>query len=483
MYDWSEEQLTIFSTATATSDNGFKHPLIKIEAVAGAAKSSSLVELANRYPQGTSISYLVFGNANAAEARSSFKHMAKVSTLHALAYHYIFNKYSFNVRRDVKPYIAYNSIPKTLKVPYRLVADAVTLVNGFCESNILSMTEFASDAKPALIKYATSIMNAMVQGDMPITHGAYLKLFHSLVMTGEILIDPVDVLMIDEFGDITQQTIDIFLAYPAKQKIAVGDTAQSIFDFMGCVNGFKLLANRGITLHLSKSFRVSEYLAPSIEYFCKRTIDKSFIFNGMAYTEIPNVMMSTAYITRNNSALIDKMIELNKAGTAYRLITKAKTDQLFKLPLFLLSPKAGRVYKDKELASLQYHVDQYFKYKADNSPSLRSYILSMNKDHPTLQQAARTLMKFSASDIIEAKNTADLHKKSNAKYILGTAFVFKGLTVDEVHISQELNNSVSDAMQALAANEPLTEDQRTDCKLYYVACTRARYKITNGVHL
>lgn len=483
MYDWSDEQKTLFNTALETTATGeFVHPLIKVAAVAGAAKSSSLVGLAKRYPEGTTMTYLVFGNANAQEARESFGTLAKVSTLHALAYHYIFRKYSFPIRKDIAPFISWRDIPKDIKIPFGKTPLVTNLLSRFFESTELSLSEFASDDddNKDLIKPAQQILEAMSQGKMRITHGMYLKLFHSLVMTDEIELEPTDVLFIDEFGDVTEQTFDIFMKYPAKQKIACGDVAQSVFKFMGCINGFDRLLNKGTTLSLSKSFRVSEAIAKRVEWFGKQYLEDDFVFKGMQYPDDYEIK-TTAYITRNNSALIEKMIDLNLTGTEYRLITKAKTDQLFKLPLFLLSLKQGKVFKDQELKELQRTVDEFYEEDIQGT-SVMQYVLVHNQDNKELSKAVNILKKYGAEDVINAKLNADKHKKSNANLILGTAFVFKGLTVDKVIISDELNKVVDNSINNINDND-FTEDDIVNLKLYYVACTRCRYELENAVHL
>lgn len=481
MYDWSEEQLHLFSAATSVEEDGdFTHKLIKVKAIAGAAKTSSLVELAKRYTPETSIKYLVFGTANAAEGRESFGTRASVSTLHAMAYHYIFRKYSFPILKNIAPFISWREIPKSLKIPYNTLFLVIDFISAFSASNELSMSTFATDDEQKLVKHASAIMDLMFTGKLRITHGVYLKLFHTLVMTEEIELDPVDVLLIDEFGDITEQTLDIFLAYPAKQKIAVGDPAQSIFSFMNCINGFNYLADRGITVALSQSFRVSNNIAPSIERFCRFTIDDEFVFRGMDYSE--PAIKTRAFITRNNIALIDKMIELNKYGTPYRLVSKAKSDQLFKLPLFLISLKAGKTFRDQELSELQKTVDEYYRQRITDVSCFR-YVLQVHEDNVNLKKAANVTSKYTAGEIIDAKNNADNHKDTSAQLTLGTAFVFKGFTFDSVELHPELNEGIADAYEKLSMGVDLTPDELTEMKLYYVAATRCRHELINATYI
>ena len=92
---WSKEQLEIFTKASESyTPMEFKpiDPIVLIEATAGAAKSSSMVEHAFRLNQsmpGINIRYLVYGSANAAEAKKAFGSTAMVSTTHSLAYNAI----------------------------------------------------------------------------------------------------------------------------------------------------------------------------------------------------------------------------------------------------------------------------------------------------------------------------------------------------------------------------------------------------------
>ena len=480
-FTWSDDQLELFSTALAVdSNNQPLHPLIKCLAVAGAAKTTSLVELSKRYPANNTITYLVFGNANAAEARTAFGTRAAVSTLHALAYHYIFRKYEFPIKKNIAPFIAWRDIPKSANIRYKDIFPAIDLVNSFCLSNEISLATFANEKQQKHVKAALKILDLMFDGTIRITHSGYLKLFHTLVMTKEIEIDPTDVLLIDEFGDITPQTMDIFLAYPAKQKIAVGDPAQSIFSFMDCINGFNVLENRGVSVTLSKSFRVANHIARRVEKFCRKTIDPDFVFEGMDYRD--HKIETKAFITRNNMALIEEMIELDDKGISYRLVSKAKSDQLFKLPLFILGMKQGRVFRDPELKELQKTVDEYHKQQIVSISCLK-YLLNEHIGNEELKKAIRITSKYSASAIITAKESVDKHKHSAASLTLGTAFVFKGFTFDSVEFHDELNDSIREAMEGIENGIEPTDEQITELKLYYVAATRCRYELNNATYI
>lgn len=485
-FTWTPQQAVIFDTVVQRNP---MHELIKINAVAGASKTTTLVEIARRFKEkhpDKSFRYLVFGAANSAEAKLAFGYNAICSTLHALAYHSVVKQY--RLKTPIKGFISWRDIPKSLSIPYGSVEAATDIVYEFCDSPMLTFDAFVRSTDYPLkdINYAKSLLSAMYRGELNTTHAFYLKLYHIGIMEGTIVPAREDILAIDEAGDLTQITLDIFDKYPAKQKIIVGDEHQAIFSFMGCVNGFDYYRDKGVSLALTQSFRVSSILAPGIQKFCNSTFSPSMVFEGMDY-KTPQ-LKTEAYIARTNSDLLYKMIQLNNQKLPYNLTSKAKVKQMFKYPLFLILAKPGGKQFDSELKVLQRDVDTWTTMQLKD-PSFQmsksAYLLEHNKDNPALAGAFTLLAKFGPEDILSAYNSAELHKNTASNLTLVTGHSSKGLTFDTVTLDNSMNESIDDVMSkfSLSPGYVPTEDEVAELRLYYVACSRCRYALNNAKYI
>jgi hypothetical protein len=461
--------------------------LLKINATAGSAKSSTLVEGTKRayaLDNTQRFQYIVFGNLAAKEARAEFGVTAIVSTIHSLAYQATVGPYKLN--RDIAPFISWRDIPKQIKTYGIDVATATSYVEAYCTSGYTSLASYLvneePDVRPREANLAQQLLDLMASGLMRCTHSFYMKLYHILVVSGTITPPAMDKLMLDEAQDSSGITLDIFHRIPAKQKIMVGDTNQSIMSFLKLENGFGRYSNEGITLSLTKSFRVDNHYAPAIQAFTRKHFDPTIDFTGMMYPP-KQPIVTKAYLTRTNASLISKMIDLNKTNTPYKLANDTKVKALFKWPLALVYLKPGFKQKDPELKHLQSDADDYAKLpeRMKAEQSLRSYIAEHNSHNMKIQQALNLLHSYDSEEIINASDMAESHIKSNSNLTLMTAHVSKGITRDEIELDDDLNDSIDDIIDTKPAD--LSIEQRAEFNLYFVACTRHRHSLINAVHL
>ena len=485
MYNWSDEQLTYFK-ALQTAVNSSEPQLLKIQAVAGSSKSTSTVEAVKRVHQlnpNLSIRYCVFNSAMAQESRTAFGTTAIASTLHALAYHYTVKPFKLN--QDIAPWLTYKDIPPNIKVPFGSLPLILETLNVYFESGYTDFQAFVANEidEPAwtMLVYmaANLILDAMATGKMRITHSFYLKLFHILVKSGQIKLKHEDILIVDECQDLNLITLDVFNLYPAKVKVIIGDQAQSIYQFMGCISAFDFYKNQGTTYHLTTSFRVSNHIATQVEDFCQTHINPDMQFKGIDYQS--HQIKTHAYIFRTNLAMIKKMIELNKTKTPYKLVTKQKVKQLFELPLALIYATPGHTQFSQNLKVIQETVDKWGKLNEHTRPAKLSYLASALTEVPAISQAIKFIMAVGPEEIVDAYNHAEEHMKAHSNLYLMTSHTSKGLTMDEVTLDDSMNNAIEEVIR-LPLNERLAEEQ-AEVFNYYVACTRARYKLNNAKHL
>ena len=478
---WTSQQNIIIDAIINPTNH-----LITIEAVAGSAKSSTIVESVQRaYALNSSLraEYTVFGTANASEAKLAFGHSCYATTIHSKAYQAIVKPYKLKL--PLTGYLAWRDIPKTIDNNYSRVSTAIYHVEQFCTSQYTSLVDYTdtldTPITPSILRVANGILEGLANGKIRATHSFYLKLYHILIMNGTIVLPELDILIADEAGDMTQISLDIFNISPAKQKILIGDSGQSIFGFMNLVSAFDYYKGQGLQLPLTKSFRVNSTDAKYIEQFCRDTFNSTLSFKGMEYPRNPQIKTS-AYITRNNSTLISRMIQLEADNIQFRLSSKAKINQMFLWPLALIYLKPGTTQYNKELQHLQADADQWgSSLQLKKQYTLRGYILKHNENNQAIQAAHTLLLQYTPNEVLTAYNAAESHVHSGANHTLLTAHTSKGLTFDAVTLAHDINLAVSKALAVPI--EDKTQDDIETFKLYYVAITRHRYELHNAVHL
>lgn len=479
-FNWSQEQTNIFDEIMSPTNSE-----LAIKATAGAAKSSSLAEAIARYKHtnpSANVRYIVFGNLAAKEARQAFGTNAMVTTLHSLAYGYVVKPYALG---EVKKFLTWKDIPKSVRRPFGKDSEILRIVEDYCKSDYRNFGSYVDDADDSfqfnLTPAIKQILNLMATGKMPTTHSFYLKLFHLLVLKGDIQLPHVDRLLIDEGQDLSAMALDIIERIPNDQLVIVGDRNQRIFSFMKLIDGFSRFPNAKV-LNLSQSFRVDQSYAPAIQAFLRKHLESDAVFDGMQYPA-DVVPKSRSYLTRTNASLIAKMIELNKANEPYHLSHNAKIKDMFKVPLAVIYAKPGALQKDPELRHFQELVDNYGKLPKpqQEKQSLYSYLMNLDDIDSATFSAIKLVMKFDKEDIIQAYEQAEEHKSQACDLQLMTAHTSKGVTRDIVELDPDLDVAVKNALSA--DFKGTEDDRRAELCLYFVSVSRHRFKLLNAKYL
>jgi F-box protein, helicase, 18 len=249
---------------------------IKINAVAGSGKTTTIVEYARTRPPGSRILYLAFNKSVRTEATRRFAgqglHHVKVETAHSLAYKHIVAGSAFTVRPQ-----AYRTheIVEMLRIRARgdsheefILANHINkLVAYFCNSDRhkvqeLNYLDVVSDkkAKDFVKKHykfiesrSRELLSKMNKGEIDITHDFYLKKFQ--------LSQPklnFDYILFDEGQDASPAMLDVFMKQNAT-KVIVGDTHQQIYGWRHAVNSLEKAGYR--IFNLSTSFRFNQDIA------------------------------------------------------------------------------------------------------------------------------------------------------------------------------------------------------------------------------
>lgn len=453
--------------------------MVLIDSVAGSGKTTLLQAIAKEIKPKNAI-YLAYNKAIATSSSKKFPPNIDCRTTHSLAYAATVKALKLTVGffgpKQIKEKISY-------KEKYLLSED----IREFCLSKFLTYNEYAKSYNRTNVSLANKYLNLMSNGKIEVSHDFYLKLFHIMLVNKQISQVPYDLVMLDEAGDLNEVTLEIFKNLTGRIKIAVGDPYQNIYTFNHTINCFEHLKKQGVTFKLSKSFRVPETLAAPIEAFCKKYLDPDMKFKGTDLSS--KEIVSRAYISRTNSELINKIIQLNQEKTPYGLVRKAQ--EIFKLPLMIASLKyQGSIY-DPTYKHLQEDVNDYYENKDNiktSHNSLFAFLKSKYAEDISLMLAINLVSKYGAQKIFTTFEDAKKHENKKQNFILLTAHSCKGLEFDEVILAPDMETYLKPVLDLFSETKEkelpnLSSSQKENLNLYYVACTRALISLKNATHL
>jgi F-box protein, helicase, 18 len=249
---------------------------IKINAVAGSGKTTTIIEYAKARPKNTKILYLAFNRSVKLEAEKKFAakdlNNVKVETAHSLAYKHIVPKFKYKVRAQG---YKTHEVAEILKLKgngekhseYIFANHINKFVLYFCNSTIakvqdLNYIDVVSEKKAKefvkknyrYIETQTRLfLKKMNAGEIEVTHDFYLKKFQ----LSSSLLD-FDYILFDEGQDASPAMLDLFLRQKAV-KVIVGDTHQQIYGWRYAVNSME--KTDFTNYQLSTSFRFSKEIA------------------------------------------------------------------------------------------------------------------------------------------------------------------------------------------------------------------------------
>jgi len=249
---------------------------IKINAVAGSGKTTTIIEYAKARPKSNKILYLAFNKSVKLEAVKKFAEHGlknvKVETAHSLAYkHIVFNN-DYKVRaqgyktHEIAELLGLHGNGE--KHTEYIVANHISkFIAYFCNSDKLKVQDLnyldvvsdskAKDFVTTFYDYIESqsrlLLSKMDKGEIEITHDFYLKKFQ---LSNPILY--FDYILFDEGQDASPAMLDVFLKQKAI-KVIVGDTHQQIYSWRFAVNSLEKADFK--TFNLSTSFRFSQDIA------------------------------------------------------------------------------------------------------------------------------------------------------------------------------------------------------------------------------
>lgn len=464
---------------------------IKINAIAGSGKTTTIIEYAKARPKTSKILYLAFNKSVKLEATKKFADKGlrnvKVETAHSLAYKHIVFHNNYKVR--AQGYKTYEIVELLgLKgngekhAEYILANHISKFISYYCNSDKqrvqdLNYRDVVSDSKAKIfvskfydyIEMQTRLLlGKMDKGEIEIIHDFYLKKFQ--------LSNPklnYDYILFDEGQDASAAMLDVFFKQNAT-KVIVGDTYQQIYGWRFAVNSLEKATFK--TFNLSTSFRFSQPIADLAMEVLK--------WKKMIDIELPEIKIlgkgtsekikSKAVIARTNLGLLLKAIEY--------VTEKKKVKSIYfegNINSYTYAEEGASLYDVLNLNNNKRRLitNKLIK-EMKNLDELNDYI--EKTDDVQLKMMVEIVKEYGNEipGIIKAikEKHIDNDDKENAEMIFSTVHRCKGMEYDAIQIvndficEEKLGKLVTDANRDKLNFAKLNEE----INLLYVAITRTK---------
>lgn len=466
---------------------------LKINAVAGSGKTTTLIEYAKTRNQKSKFLYIAFNKSVKNEATKKFREKGikiNVVTAHSLAYQNVVTKENKHLLvSDLLPTEIINSLaipydnPKAKNEKIILATHIKRFFEYFCNSsaktigdlNYLDIVldsearEFVEQHIQEISHYANLLFTKMDNAEMRFTHDFYLKKFQ--------LNNPrldYDYIFFDEGQDASPAMLDVFIKQNVK-KIIVGDSNQQIYAWRYAVNSLEKVGFK--RFELSNSFRFGRDIA-NLAMDCLETKKhigtySRTIINGLGKSK---EIQTRATLARTNL----KLLEL-----AINDVFETKTVKSIYFEGHISTYKFG------ERNSIMYDVlNLYFnkKNRIKNSlikefPNFKELIGYVKKTEDNeLSMLINLVMKYKGRLYSLINELKEIHltngKKNEADMIYSTVHKCKGMEYDEVTIANDFYTETNlIAKYSEMPTQHNVNKLNEEINLLYVAITRAKSKI------
>ena len=462
---------------------------IKINAVAGSGKTTTLIAYAQTRPRDSSILYIAFNRTVKLEAQRKFAAQGlsnvTIETAHSLAYKHIVYKHGYRVKangyktHEIAELLGLQASGE--KHAEYIVANHINkFITYFCNSDKarvqhLNYLDVVTDPKARIFvssfydyiqTQARVLLAKMDKGEIEITHDFYLKKFQR---SNPVL--PYHYILFDEGQDASAAMLDVFLKQQCI-KVIVGDTHQQIYGWRYAINSIEQVDFD--VLHLSTSFRFRQTiadLAVQVLGWKKELHEhKPVTITGagnstdkktkavLARTNLGLLLKAIAYVNEKKSL---KHIYFEGNINSYTYADEGAS--LYDV-LYLYNNKRSQV-KDKLIASM------------NNLSELEEYI---EKTEDVQLGMMVEIVKEYGNDIFDIlKTIKEKHvgneDREKAEIIFSTVHRSKGMEYDAVQL---VNDFINEEKLDKAANDkekPMDKAKLLEeINLLYVAITRTK---------
>jgi len=460
---------------------------IKINAVAGSGKTTTLIEYARARPGGK-ILYLAFNRAVKLEAEKKFAEKGvsnvRIETAHSLAFSRIVKGTGYTIKADsyktpeIVEILGLNNFDGK-HTAYILATHINAFVAYFCNSNKAKVQELDYEAvvsDPAARQFAINFkedishqtrlfLDKMNRGEISIIHDFYLK---KLQLSRPAL--PFDTILFDEGQDASAAMLDIFLSQQAT-RVIVGDSHQQIYGWRYAVNSLEKVDYPAFDLSASFRFdqEVAQLARSVISWKRHLKIPSAINISGAGKS---GRIRTRAVIARTNTGLLVKAIELliekKEIGSVYfegriENYTYANEGASIYDVLNLYNGEKERV-RDKMIATM------------NDMGELEEYI--ENTGDAQLRMLVEVVKEYGKKIPGYIRKLKECHldhdQKDKADMIFSTVHRCKGMEYDEVTLAGDFitEEKVEDA--STAEEDAGTSRLYEEINLLYVAITRAK---------
>lgn len=468
----TEEQQAILDAVSSSKGD------IKVAALAGTGKSTTLRMIAERNPR-TRFLYLAYNKSVATEAEEKFPDNCKVYTIHGLAMRSFLakttNRMGFNrklnstwkLRDYIKNhgwkemegildpeedfYIACFAIKKIVmnfknSDAKEITPESVPLPDHWGKRYPAAVLDFMYDR-------ANKLWEAEIDMDSktPLDHGTYLKLWE----LSEPRLNGYDCILYDEAQDANPVMLSVVEGQTHLRKIYVGDSWQSIYGFNNAVNAMDMMATE-YELFLTQSWRFGDAVAAEANKLLRIMSPTMKPIRGTS--SIPSVVgpidptKPYTMITRTNGFLAMKALELINQGISVYVEggVKELCADLNALYLLSIGERSSEMSKYRPYGNI-------------------AGVMEESKVDVTIRRDLAFVKKFGddTPEILEILKETVLTRSGKAHVILTTAHKSKGLQWNQVVLAEDFKFKILENPE----NGKFTEDQ--ELNLLYVAVTRA----------
>ncbi len=463
---------------------------IRINAVAGSGKTTTLVAYAKSRHPNMRILYLAFNKSVKDEAIRKFSEAGvsnvSVETAHSLAFRGVVRKYGFEVGFHSPLMIAQFLFPNQHLTPDHFIT--ATHIQHFaalfCNSTAAKVQEIdyrpfvkdpaeqkrISNHYDLLELHTRQYLAAMHKRQISCSHDFYLKLFQ--------LENPqlnYDCILFDEAQDASPVMVEIVKAQNHATRVVVGDSHQQIYRWRHAVNSMELFDYP--QYRLSQSFRFPQLIADlAVETVrTKRHFMPmpEIVLRGTEPTK-EKPIVSRAVIGRTNISLLAEAISLVKSkGENYKIYFEGHINS------YLFGDEEGslsdvlNLYNGKkefirnEIVKRCVDLEELKEYsKRTGESQLTKVIELVNKHGKALPSLLALLRKRHVEP--ELRHTADC--------CFSTVHRCKGLEYDEVFLCSDFTH---EKMIHVFKDDPerTPAELAEEVNLLYVAITRAKQRL------
>jgi F-box protein 18 (helicase) len=466
---------------------------VKINAVAGSGKTTTIIEYAKQLPKDAKVIYIAFNKTVKDEAALKFASLGlqniRVETAHSLAYKNIVVGSGFTLKAN-----GYKTqeLPNILEMQgnaekhyeFIIANHILKLVSLFCNSSKQKVEEvdylatidnektlqFVKSCLPFIVLQTRRFLAKMNNKQIEITHDFYLKKFQ---LAQPIL--PYQYILFDEAQDASAAMLDVVLKQQAT-KIIVGDTHQQIYSWRCAINSLEQVAFA--TLHLTNSFRFNDNIASLANDILnyKKTFFENQVVENVIGVGKSQSLQSKATIARTNIGLLVEAISYvtnnKKVATIYfegniNSYTYADDGTSLYDVLFLYNNQHSKI-NDPLIKSMKQFKD--LEEFIDNTSDMQlGMLVEIVKEYEN--------EIFDILKLLKEKHVS-FEQKNTAKMIFTTVHRCKGLEYDEVYLAEDFITKDKLEKQVENGIEPLKLIKlNEEVNLLYVAITRAKTKL------